>query len=340
MKYSQINLVPPFYEGEVLVSADDLRRMPEVDREAMIPSLASALRQHMEHHGFPLPPLPCSLREAVQALRDGKRTKASLYLKAVFPSYWSAGDGPAVSFLRPGVLEKALRYRVGLNSTGEVFDVTLAEMRRTAEVQRRTVSFFSPRKAYRIYRKLLAGKDRPLVWDPSGGFGGRLLGFQAAFPQGWYFANEPAKATHSDLERLSRYFGNCSIERSGSEKGHPSGIEPKALDLVFTSPPYFDKERYFDEPGQCWRDFPREEAWVENYVLPTLAYARTYLKPTAHLSLVVDNIDLWHKAARSQGFVLLDSAPLEARKDHFIRAASPTASGAKEYFAVWRLKNA
>lgn len=327
------DLAPPFAEQEILLSREDLLGMTKSEKEDAVPVLASLLRAHIEEAEWPLPPLPCSLREAVDSLKRGEVRKASLYLKAVFPSYWAAADGPSSSFLREGILEKVLPYRVGLNSAEECFDITLGEMRRAAEVQRKTVSFFSPGKAFRLYRKYLGAKTEPLVWDPSGGFGGRLLGFVSAYPKGWYFCNEPAKMTYMDLTRLGSYFSRCSVERLGSEKGNP-GLEPGSCDLVLTCPPYHDKEKYFDEPGQCWRDYPQIEKWRESYVAPTLSHAHRCLKSAGLLVLVIDNIDLWHRAARDQGFVLLDSAPLAPKRDHFLRASD--SSGAKEYLAVWR----
>ena len=39
----------------------------------------------------------------------------------------------------------------------------------------------------------------------------------------------------------------------------------KSLDLCFTSPPYFDTEKYSDEDTQSYKKFPTEDGWVNGF---------------------------------------------------------------------------
>jgi hypothetical protein len=69
------------------------------------------------------------------------------------------------------------------------------------------------------------------------------------------------------------------------------------FDLVFTSPPYFDTEKYFEEPGQCWRDYPVWEQWKGSYLRPTVARAKDYLRPGGKLVLNVKHeACVWEEA--------------------------------------------
>jgi hypothetical protein len=98
-----------------------------------------------------------------------------------------------------------------------------------------------------------------------------MLGFFAVYPEGMYTANEPAIATHRDLVALSKEMpGDVVLHRKGSEFASWSEGE---FDLVFTSPPYFDVEKYFNEPGQVWVEYADIAAWREQQVRPTMIQA-------------------------------------------------------------------
>jgi hypothetical protein len=306
----------PLRDDQVLVAAATLRQMPTAEREQLVSPLATLFRRHLSRFGWPLGPLPCSPHEALTRLRKGQSRAAAAYLKAVFPSFWRAGNGPAVRFLEPGVLERVLPYRLGLNAKNECFDISLAELRRAAQVQRYTVSFFQPAFAYDLYRKMDLPPE-PTVWDPSCGFGARMLGFYAAYPKGRYLGNEPARATFDDLQRLGRTFPSAHLICRGSEHGPP---RDEACDLVLTCPPYFDKERYFEEPGQCWRDYPTHDAWKQHYVVPTLEHAARCLKVNGTLVVVTDEEQPWHEAASRLGLTALGIEPIAPRLDHYARA--------------------
>jgi hypothetical protein len=48
-------------------------------------------------------------------------------------------------------------------------------------------------------------------------------------------------------------------------------VDPKVIgsvDLVLTSPPYFDLERYSEEPGQAHVRFPAFQDWVDGFLVP------------------------------------------------------------------------
>jgi len=233
-----------------------------------------------------------------------------------------------------------LRYRMGLNNskdytyalssgesvtTRETFAISAKNVRRGFVVQRQTASFFKTSAAFTVYRRWIEGADAPVVWDASCGFGARLLGFAAAFPRGTYIGNEPASRTYADVSSLAE-----DLVRAGSLAAHAvvkAGSEVEApfadgtLDLVFTSPPYFDLERYYDEPGQCWRDYPTLALWRSRYLLPTLLSAHRGLKAAARLVLNVDEERraVVVGAAQEAGFVLVAEQTLLLGTDHFAR---------------------
>jgi hypothetical protein len=72
------------------------------------------------------------------------------------------------------------------------------------------------------------------------------------------------------------------------------------LDMVFTSPPYFAKEAYSEDPTQSYKKFTGYDAWREGFLRPTLETAVEYLRNDRYL--------LWNIADAKFG---ADMLPLE-----------------------------
>jgi len=127
------------------------------------------------------------------------------------------------------------------------------------------VSNFRPTAAAAIYD---AFAKNAVVWDMSAGWGGRFLGAIASKVK-MYIATEPSIETYNGLVELGKDFGgsiNYALSQDGSEVFKP---HKKSLDLCFTSPPYFDLEKYSDEPTQSYMKFDNKEAWVEGFLRKT-----------------------------------------------------------------------
>ena len=156
------------------------------------------------------------------------------------------------------------------------------------------VSNFRPTAAAALY-DIFVDKNSPLegteagtVWDPSMGYGGRLLGAIAAGVN--YIGTDPCIPTFKGLEQILERYGNLgneySIHRQGSETYIP---EDESLDFVFTSPPYFGWEAYGDEPEQSSIKFDTSEVWKEKFLKQTIANAYKGLKRGKYLALNVAN---------------------------------------------------
>jgi len=71
------------------------------------------------------------------------------------------------------------------------------------------------------------------------------------------------------------------VFQEGSEhiNNHPDFKQYEGkLDLVFTSPPYFDREQYSKDETQSFKAYPEYEDWRDNFLRPTLTTAFKYLK--------------------------------------------------------------
>lgn len=128
------------------------------------------------------------------------------------------------------------------------------------------VSNFRPTAAAALYDHY-AGKG--IVWDMSGGWGGRLLGATLTEVE-HYIATEPSSLTHKGLKQLAYNFNTnrCDILKQGSETYRP---QKNSLSFCFTSPPYFNLEQYADEETQSFKKFDTKEKWARDFLGQTFS---------------------------------------------------------------------
>ena len=322
-------------------------------RDKLKPALIKFFQEYVRTYGFFEHETKDTLGTVITKLRNKEIDTTSEwissltrdgndYLKSIFSSYWNVDKGPAKLWFNDHKFGKVLDYRLGLNNSKdysytlddgsrwagrETFDISPHTLIRGFVVQRATVSWFKPSVAYHIYKRFCNEIENPVVWDPSMGFGARLTGFVAACPSGKYIGTDPASETFLDLKVLEQEIINSKVFDGGMEL-HKNGSEMIQLnenigDLVFTSPPYFDLERYYDEPGQCWRDHNTLELWIENYLIPTFENAYKFLKQDGHLVINVSKKygDIIAAAAKKVGFRHIETFKLKTGRDHFNKKA-------------------
>ena len=136
------------------------------------------------------------------------------------------------------------------------------------------VSNFRPTAAAAIYDTFA---KNGVVWDMSGGWGGRLLGAIASGVK-MYMATEPSTQAYNGLINIAKDFAGdmkYEIECCGSEEYLP---DAETVDLCFTSPPYFDLEKYSDDIDQSYIKYPTKDAWLNYYLKETFLNCQYCLK--------------------------------------------------------------
>lgn len=149
--------------------------------------------------------------------------------------------------------------------------------------------------------------DTIFVWDPSSGWGGRLIGALSANDDRHltYLGNDP-NTDHTTTPGRTKYheiydFYTSHVLRAqlwdiphnkfqfwqlGSEvmQFDPAFQQYKGkISLVFTSPPYFAKEAYSDDPEQSYKKFTDYEQWREGFLRETIKTACEWLRPGGYV---------------------------------------------------------
>ena len=162
---------------------------------------------------------------------------------------------------------------------------------------------FPPLTAKYLYERFTMNLKRdnpnePLnVYDPSMGWGGRLLGALSVRDdlRVNYIGTDP------NSDNMSRY---CEVYETYTRNIRKGGLfelphngivsfglgseviadDPLfqtfkgKLDFAFTSPPYFEKEQYSQEPTQSFKKFPQYDLWVNGFLRPTIKTICEYLR--------------------------------------------------------------
>lgn len=163
------------------------------------------------------------------------------------------------------------------------------------------------RYLYERYTDHIKDQKQINIWDPSSGWAGRIIGAMSVDDKRTihYIGTDP-NTDHNTSPGRTKYhevadFFNEHVRENGSlfPKSHTYEIfqcgsevaqfQPGfqkykgKIDLVFTSPPYFAKEVYSDDPEQSCHKFSQYDDWVEGFLRPTLQTAVEYLRPNRYL---------------------------------------------------------
>ena len=169
---------------------------------------------------------------------------------------------------------------------------------------------FPPMTAKYLYERFTNHiKDRQIkIYDPSSGWGGRILGAMAVRDDRTihYIGTDPNPDNHysggtsrySDLAdfyntktyRSNSFFSSTNtyeVYKLGSEEiRHDKDFQKHKgeIDLVFTSPPYFNREAYSDDENQSYKKYGSSyESWRNGFLRPTLSTCVEWLRPGGYL---------------------------------------------------------
>ena len=154
---------------------------------------------------------------------------------------------------------------------------------------------FRPATAKALYE--VYGCPDCKVLDTSSGFGGRLLGFFTAKNTYEYVGIDPntADSCNKFILYMGRYFTNkrAYVNKIGSEdftiENYPQ--YENYFDISFTSPPYFNIERYSDDETQSHIKFNTYDSWVDGFYRNTIYNTCNALKIDGTFAINISWLD-------------------------------------------------
>lgn len=128
------------------------------------------------------------------------------------------------------------------------------------------------------------------ILDFSAGWGDRLIGSIASGVECYhgFDPNTALKAGHSEIiNRFADGNDNYSITYLPFEE---AVVRENYYDLVFTSPPFFDFERYTNLPGQSANNYPTLTGWITNFLLASLAKSWKALQENGYMAIHITDV--------------------------------------------------
>lgn len=199
---------------------------------------------------------------------DGQTIRQTMHGLALAWSYfrhtWSVRCGamktPMEVFESDRDLRAAIAKRIKYGA-GPITDAAIRKAVRSYSGAQ-GVSNFRPTAVACIYHTFLPARGGT-VWDMSSGFGGRLLGAIACDRVSRYVGTDPCSQTMTGLRTMAKELGREGLKIELHELGSEHFLPDRnSFDVCFSSPPYFNTEKYSNELSQGYLKFPDKNAWL------------------------------------------------------------------------------
>lgn len=128
------------------------------------------------------------------------------------------------------------------------------------------------------------------ILDPCHGWGGRMLGFLLSRQGGTYHGFDVSPQTQDGVQAMFDDLAPLCLQQKAARLDlipyQEASLDADAYDFAFTSPPYFNIEKY-DGERQSWREFKNFDDWVAGFYRPMINITAKALKPGACFALQV-----------------------------------------------------
>ena len=193
-------------------------------------------------------------------------TKVEGHARSVFDAF---NNDPRVRF---GIIKLAY-YTTGLKLENQLWKHFT-----TGRGDYQYVNEFRPWVARRVYKRFC--KDGFRILDPSAGWGGRTIGLASCLFDGIeYHACDPCTKTFDGLVKMRNWLGDIAQGfRYYNVPFEDSELEEDSFDFCFTSPPYFNLEKYSEESTQSHIRYSSYEKWKYGFLYKMMEKIISYLK--------------------------------------------------------------
>ncbi len=197
-------------------------------------------------------------------------------------SYRKIGNSPYDEWENASKSNSFLRCLFGIHEE-DIYDrggVNRSTLRRALTMHTYTASQFKSEAAKAIYNLF----DAKRVLDFSAGWGDRLVGFLASNAES-YIGIDPNTKLHEPYKQIVDFCGEGKETRFICSPAEDADLSDVKVDFIFTSPPYFDIERYSNEDTQSWKRYPNVNLWVDKFLLPTISKCWSCLEDGGRIAI-------------------------------------------------------
>jgi hypothetical protein len=251
---------------------------------------------------------------------------STILSKIFFPSFFKVCDksnSPSIyeAFHDRGLLKKMLDNRLGISfvfhNANFSFNLSIQMLYQGFRSTRicANISIFKNIISKYLYNTYCPDGGR--VFDYSAGFGNRLLGAMSCNKNIYYVGVEPNTETFNEYPDFIDYFGfgdKCKIYNSSSD----DFVIEDEFDFIFSSPPFFDMERYSDEDTQSIIRYPEYNDWLRGYWFNTVENCKAMLKSHGYFGVntIRDFEEDMCKIIEENGFELHKKYIMKTARSH------------------------
>lgn len=268
-------------EAEVVLGAyqmgkDQWRALPSASQDRLVNEVWDILsKTEFPYDVFEDEKIPGDLRKlqgvdvTLKEQTLPRSWRGTMLCKRFFPNRYKAVSAPSgksayEGWFTEGVMKSAIKMQFKYGDP-----LIPHRVLRAVTAQLRTPTVFRPPVAKALYTRYVP--QGGTVWDPCSGYGGRLLGAWASNVR--YIGTDVSEDTVQGNRELALKIGfkDAQVHCCPAED-----FDCPPVDFVFTSPPYFDREKYA-EGVQSWKQYTDLEAWVGGFLSPVIRTARKAL---------------------------------------------------------------
>jgi hypothetical protein len=164
--------------------------------------------------------------------------------------------------------------------------VDLKVLRTALHLRKYVASQFRPSAAKAIYQD----KYSKTVLDFSMGWGDRLNAFLSCEETAIYFGIDPNRSLYEGYGKQIDTYNTGKKVIIYDQPAEEVDIPKDTFDTVFTSPPYFNIERYTQEDNQSWKRYKKLDDWLNGFLFPVLEKSWKALKADGDMVVNISDV--------------------------------------------------
>lgn len=203
----------------------------------------------------------------------------------------SQGPGPITTWRN----HKFMKTLMGPYFTLGLDEINRKTLRTCLSLRKYTAAQFKPSVAKAVYDYFKA----ETIIDFSMGWGDRLCGFYTSETGKKYIGLDPRKENHPIYQEQKEFYesNNGFFEHKREVEMHEVPAEDfdytpyhNQVDLVFTSPPYFNVEKYSHDDTQSWVRYKNIDVWNEHFLHTALGKMIPTLKQGGIMAINISDV--------------------------------------------------